>query len=295
MSFYLLPFDHRTTFIKDILGYKTPLSKKQIEEIKKYKNIIWEAFIRCYKKSKNKKDFGILIDEEFGSEIIKKAKKLGVVIAVAVEKSGQDIFDFEYGEKFGEHILKIRPSYSKVLVRYNPQNKKDNILQLKRLKRLNDFCYKNKIKLLFELIVVPIKKRNNAGIKQGPQIAVNAIKEIRKFGIEPDLWKLEAMPKKRDWEKIINAIKQKNKKKVNIIVLGKGGSKRRVEEWLKTASFFPQIIGFAIGRTIFIKPLQKFKNKKISKKEAVEEIKNNFTHFIKLWEKLHTKNLKINE
>ena len=37
-----------------------------------------------------------------------------------VEKSGQDEFDFQYGDDFGEHIEKFDPFASKVLVRYNP-------------------------------------------------------------------------------------------------------------------------------------------------------------------------------
>jgi hypothetical protein len=38
-----------------------------------------------------------------------------------VEKSGQDEFDFEYGEDFGSHIEDFDPTFSKVLVRYNPE------------------------------------------------------------------------------------------------------------------------------------------------------------------------------
>ena len=37
------------------------------------------------------------------------------------EKSGQDEFDFEYGDDFGAHIEKFNPTFCKVLVRYNPE------------------------------------------------------------------------------------------------------------------------------------------------------------------------------
>ena len=39
-----------------------------------------------------------------------------------VEKSGQNEFDFDYGEDFGAHIEKFDPDFSKVLVRYNPED-----------------------------------------------------------------------------------------------------------------------------------------------------------------------------
>jgi len=40
---------------------------------------------------------------------------------VRLKKSGQDEFDFEYGEDFAKHIEAFHPSFCKVLVRYNPE------------------------------------------------------------------------------------------------------------------------------------------------------------------------------
>ena len=44
----------------------------------------------------------------------------GFVTARPAEKSGQDEFDFEYGEDFAQHIDPFNPTFCKVLVRYNP-------------------------------------------------------------------------------------------------------------------------------------------------------------------------------
>ena len=78
---YILPFDHRATFIRDLFGYQEPLSKKQKSEVSEYKKIIFDAFISVYREQKDKKSLGILIDEEFGSKIIKEAKsRLGMVL-----------------------------------------------------------------------------------------------------------------------------------------------------------------------------------------------------------------------
>ena len=178
---YILPFDHRATFVKEIFGYSEPLSKKQHSDVSGFKEIIWEAFLQAYKKSRSKKALGVLVDEEFGSSIFRKAKKLGAITLLAAEKSGQKVFDFEYPD-FGRHILRFRPDYSKVLVRYNPANKKENKIQLKRLKRLNDFCKNKKIGFLFELLVPPAGKTKNYDAKIRPELTAKAIKEIRKFG-----------------------------------------------------------------------------------------------------------------
>lgn len=286
MQLYILPFDHRATFIRDLFGYEEPLSEKQISDVKNYKSIIWEAFVQVYKKQKDRKSLGILIDEQFGLKIIRKAKKLGAVLAVAAEKSGQKVFDFEYGQKFGQRILKINPDYAKVLVRYNPKNKKDNKMQFRKLKKINDFCQKKKIGFLFELLVPATEKIKNYDTKIRPLLTMKAIKEIRNFGIEPDIWKLEAMPKKSDWKNVIEAAKKGSKKDAKIIVLGRAGTKKQVKEWLKTASSFPEIIGFAIGRTIFFSPLQKYREGKISRKQAIGLIAKDFSYFTDYWKKL---------
>jgi len=282
---YILPFDHRASFFRDLFGWQEPLSKMQVTKVKEAKQMIWQAFKIVWSKSKSKGELGILVDEEFGTEILKAAKKLGVVVILTTEKSGQKVFDFEYGAKFGAHILRFKPDYAKVLVRYNPVNKKDNIIQLKHLKRINDFCQKKKIGFLFELLVpaepAQLKKYGKSyDLKARPALSWQAIKEIRAFGVKPNIWKLEAMPAK-DWQKIIRVI-GKNEK---IIILGRAGSKQVVSQWLKTAAKFKEIIGFAVGRTIFYGPLEKWRDKKIDKKQAVSSIADNFQYFIDLWKK----------
>jgi myo-inositol catabolism protein IolC len=85
---------------------------------------------------------GVLVDEQFGGDIPSQAKEKGLKLAMPVEKSGQDEFDFEYGEDFGAHIERFDPNFSKVLVRYNPDGDAEmNREQLGRLKRLADWLH----------------------------------------------------------------------------------------------------------------------------------------------------------
>ena len=285
---YILPFDHRATFIKDLFGYDEPLNKKQLNDVRAYKEIIWEAFVRVFKKRPiDRKSLGILVDEKFGSGILRKAKQLGITRILTTEKSGQRVFDFEYGSKFGHHILKFRPEYAKVLVRYNPANRKDNTIQLMRLKKINDFCAKKKIGFFFELLVpaTDLQKSGDYDLKIRPVLTAKAIGEIRAFGVEPNMWKLEAMPNETSWKKIIKAVKTKNKKKAKIVVLGRAGSKKQVSQWLRTASAFKDIIGFAVGRTIFLLPLKKYHENKITRKQAIDLIVGDFGYFIDCWKR----------
>ena len=76
------------------------------------------------------------------------------MLAMPVEKSGQNEFDFQYGDDFGAHIEQFDPDFSKVLVRYNPDGDAEmNQRQIERLKRLADWLHEHDRKFLFELLV----------------------------------------------------------------------------------------------------------------------------------------------
>ena len=64
----------------------------------------------------------MLVDEQFGVPTVpSEAKRAqGLKLAMPAEQSGQNMFDFQYGDEFGEHIESFDPDFTKVLVRYNP-------------------------------------------------------------------------------------------------------------------------------------------------------------------------------
>ena len=281
---FILPFDHRKSFVKDLLGCEKKPDKEQSKKISDLKQIIYEAFLKTRAGHLDKNNFGILVDWQFGSKIIKDAKKNCITTCVPVEKSGQDLFDFEYGKKFGEYIKKANPDYVKVLVRYNPENIQDNKIQLKKLKDLSVFCKKNNFKLIFELLVPPTETdlkicKNYEGYDANvrPQKTAQAIKEIVKE-VDVAVWKLEGA-KIEQWKGIVSCIKRGSK----IIILGRAGSKTKVKKWLKDAIQFKEIIGFAVGRTIFFESLKSYLSKEISREEAIDIIAKDFNYFIKTW------------
>ncbi len=64
---------------------------------------------------------GVLAGEQFGAAIRCDAITNGITTVCPAEKSGQDEFDFEYGDDFAHHIEAFTPTFCKVLVRYNPE------------------------------------------------------------------------------------------------------------------------------------------------------------------------------
>lgn len=267
----ILPFDHRSTFSKTLLDFDYPPTKAQAKKVKAMKNVVWDAFLLARKHTADKSKLAILVDEEFGGDIIKKARKLKINFAVSTEKSGQEIFDFEHGADFGKYLLKVKPTFAKALVRYNPAQTKVNKEQLVRLKKLSDFCLKNKLGLMLELLV------DGRGSKE--TVMERSMKQMLKAGIKPSIWKLEGLENAADWKKIDLFTK------VDIVVLGRGETKKEVENWITEAAKSGIVDGFAIGRTIFFKPLEEYRDKKINRKEAAEKIAKNYLNFIALWEK----------
>jgi myo-inositol catabolism protein IolC len=288
----ILAFDHRASFLEKMFGIKgRPPTSQEKQQIEDYKKTIFEGFRLATQKKVPKDIAGLLVDEEFGAAVLQEAKKEGFSFAMPCEKSGQDEFDFDYGEDFAKHIEKFDPTFVKVLVRYNPEG--DAVMnkrQMQRLKRLSAYLIGAKRTFLFELIVpatsAQLAKLGGAKEKYDlelrPKLMVESLKEIQNAGVEPAIWKLEGVDKKEDAKAVVKQA-QTGGRKVGVITLGRGESKEKVQEWLTVGAKIPGIIGFAVGRTIFWNPLADFKAGKISRQQAVEQIANNYVEFTELW------------
>ena len=137
-ALFILPFDHRASFQSKLFGWKPPLSEAQTAEVADSKRIIFEGFTAALASGVPREKAGILVDEQFGAAILRDAAAAGITRACAAEKSGQEEFEFEYGEDFARHIEAFDPTCSKVLVRYNPEGDRAlNQRQSARLARLS--------------------------------------------------------------------------------------------------------------------------------------------------------------
>jgi 5-dehydro-2-deoxygluconokinase len=115
--FYIQPFDHRGSFQKKMFGWKGTLSEAQTAEIAAAKRVIYDGFKAAIAGGVPKEKAGILVDEQFGAAILRDAKADGFTTCAPAEKSGQEEFDFQYGEDFARHIEAFGPTFCKVLLR----------------------------------------------------------------------------------------------------------------------------------------------------------------------------------
>ena len=294
---YILPFDHRGSFVIKMFGWHGALTPAQTAEIAAAKQVIYDGFKTAIAEGAPKNKGGILVDEQFGAAILRDAKANSFTTACPAEKSGQDEFDFEYGDDFAKHIEAIQPTFCKVLVRYNPEgNVALNQRQTARLKKLSDYLHsKSKSRFMFELLI-PAEKAQLERIKGDkkaydlelrPKLMVRAINQLQDAGVEPDVWKVEGLDRHEDCEEIVSAAHRDGRDKVGCIVLGRGEDNKKVREWLTTAAGVKGFIGFAVGRTDFWEPLVNFLAKKTSREAAVAEIARRYREFVEIFE--HTR------
>jgi myo-inositol catabolism protein IolC len=291
---YILPFDHRGSFETGMFGWKGALDAEQTAQIAAAKELIYEGFQAALSGGVPIAKAAILVDEQFGAAVLHDAAAKGYTFACPAEKSGQEEFDFEYGEQFAQHIEAIHPTFCKVLVRYNPEGDAElNRTQAARLKRLSDYLLEaNRSLFMFELLV-PAEKAQLAKVNGDakaydrdirPGLMVRAIQELQNAGVEPDVWKIEGLDRREDCEKMVETVKAGGRSTVNCIILGRGADDAQVLEWLTTAAKVPGYIGFAVGRTDFWQPLVDWRAKKISQEAAVDEMARRYREFVDAFE-----------
>jgi myo-inositol catabolism protein IolC len=290
---YILAFDHRGSFQKKMFGIEGTPDDEQTRTISDAKRLIFEGFRKAIAGGAPKDAAGILVDEQFGADVVREAEKEGFVFAMPVEKSGQNEFDFEYGDDFGKHIEDFNPSFSKVLVRYNPEGDKGmNDRQTARLKRLSDWLHENGRKFLFELLVPaePAQLESVGGDDDRydkelrPALMVTVIKELQEAGVEPDIWKIEGIDKREDCQRISEQVRSGGRDNVVCVVLGRGANDAAVDHWLKTGAGVPGYVGFAIGRTIWWDALKGFLDGEVEREDASDRIAKNYRRFIDVYE-----------
>jgi 5-dehydro-2-deoxygluconokinase len=237
---------------------------------------------------------GVLVDEQFGSDVPSRARDAGLRLAMPVEKSGQNEFDFQYGDDFAAHLESYNPDFAKVLVRYNVADDAEmNARQLERLKRLADWLHEHDRKFLFELLV-PATPEQLASVDGSadrydaelrPELMRESIEAIQNYGIEVDIWKIEGVDAQSDADMLARQARSgAGRDGVTCVLLGRGASTEKVEQWLQSAAPVDGFIGFAIGRSIWWDALRGYLDEKLTREQAVTLVADNYLHFVKVYE-----------
>jgi myo-inositol catabolism protein IolC len=294
---YILAFDHRGSFQKKFFGIEGDPDPEQTAMIADAKHLIFEGLQQAVTAGANASLTGVLVDEQFGGAVPEEARAQGLKLAMPAERSGQNMFDFQYGEDFGKHIESFDPDLTKVLVRYNPDgDAAANSEQLTKLKRLSDWLHQHERKFLFELLV-PAEdsqlqavdgdsERYDAELR--PELMRRTIAAIQDAGIEVDIWKIEGVDERSDCEMLVAQARTGGREDVVCVVLGRGADDAKVDHWLTQAAPVDGFVGFAIGRSIWWEPLKAYVDGKIERAAGARKIAENYLRFVAVYERAKT-------
>jgi myo-inositol catabolism protein IolC len=291
---FILAFDHRGSFQKKFFGIEGEPDPEQTAIIADAKHLIFEGVQQAVGAGAVAPVSGVLVDEQFGSTVPTQAREMGLKLAMPAERSGQNTFDFQYGDDFGSHIERFDPDFTKVLVRYNPDGDgASNREQLAKLKRLSDWLKQHERRFLFELLVPAEEAQLKTVAGEAdrydselrPELMRRAIAEIQGSDIEVDVWKIEGVDERSDCEMLVAQARSGGRDGVVCVVLGRGADDAKVDHWLAQAAPVEGFIGFAIGRSIWWDPLKAYVDGKIERALGARKIAENYLRFVAVYER----------
>jgi myo-inositol catabolism protein IolC len=293
---YILAFDHRGSFEHDMFGLRGDPTPSETETIADTKRVIFEGMLDAVGRGAEPGATGVLVDEQFGSNIPQRAVEHGLKLAMPVEKSGQREFEFQYGDDFPAHIEKFKVDFSKVLVRYNPEDPdaQMNRRQRERLKRLSDWLHDHNRLFLFELLVPATEAQLQSVDGDGerydtelrPELMRRAIEALQAGGVEVDIWKIEGIDERDDAAMLAEQTRTgPGREGVKCILLGRHAPDEQLDHWLEVAAPVTGFIGFAIGRSIWWDPLKALIANEIDRATAASRIGDHYLRFVKVYER----------
>jgi myo-inositol catabolism protein IolC len=292
----ILAMDHRNSLLRDLYGIDDVPTSEQIDRISAHKGLIFDGLLRAIEDGVDASRVGVLVDERYGAAVAVRAKEARIDLAMPIERSGEPLFLLEYGT-FGDrewlrHIEEFAPAQVKVLVRDNPQGSFNRMLQFDRLVTVSNALRASGRTFMIELLVpaTPAQLesvgsdafRYDSEVR--PDLTVQLIEEMHVEGIEPNIWKVEGLETEEDARAVVSAARRDGRSPVYCIVLGRDSSRQRLDHWLEVASRVDGFRGFAIGRSIWEKPLADLLAGTASETQLVGRVAESFTHFARVWE-----------
>ncbi len=284
---FILAMDHRDSLAKKVYGIDGDPDQDQVEAIRRGKELVYGGLQQAIQSGSDIRHNAVLVDERYGAEVARQAKAAGVVLAMPIERSGQDWFALEYGtldsEAWLDHLSEFDPAFAKVLVRDNPAFDVE-----RRQKQLHDLgVVSAKLvaagrSLLIELLVPPTQneKGDRYDADRRPELTEELITEYQSAGIEPAIWKIEGLDSRKSAERVVAVTQQGGRGTVRCIVLGRDAPPDQLDHWLETGAPVPGFAGFAIGRSIWQQPLIDHLAGQTSESDAVGRIAANYRHYV---------------
>jgi myo-inositol catabolism protein IolC len=293
----ILAMDHRDSLLRDLYGINDAPTSEQIARISAHKGLIFDGLLQAIESGVDPSRVGVLVDERYGAAVAVRAKDARIDLAMPIERSGEPLFMLEYGT-FGDgewlrHVQEFAPAQVKVLVRDNPQGSFNRMLQFDRLVTVSNALRASGRTFMIELLVpatpAQLESMGSVALRYDREVraglTVQVIEEMQTEGIEPNIWKVEGFETEKDAHAVVSAAQRDGRSTVSCIVLGRNSPRQRLDHWLEVASRVDGFRGFAIGRSIWEKPLADFLGGTASDTDLVQRVAKTFAHFAQVWDR----------
>jgi myo-inositol catabolism protein IolC len=288
---FILAMDHRESFGKTLFHVEgdqpTPA---QIAQMRDAKVLIYSA-LASVRTELPVGRAAVLVDERYGQAVIEQARRDKTILAVPVEASGHDWFTLEWAEHWLDHVTAVQPDYAKVLVRDNPEfDPADRDRQLNLLAEVSAGLDGTGVPLIYELLVPATDEQKRSVGNDGdrydrdirPELTIRVIADNQAAGIHPALWKLEGFDT-RDAARHVAAQARSGDRPADIILLGRDAPVERLDHWIDVAAGVDDVVGFAIGRSIWEAVVRQHVSATIDRDQAKACIAENYLHFVHRW------------
>ncbi len=285
---FILAMDQRGSFARDLLGVDGEPTEAERTKMRDAKMLIYEGARQAAAAGLMTGHPGVLVDEELGAEVARRAKADGFVLAMPIEKSGTELFELEYGDRYPEHVEAFDPDFFKVLVRYNPADvPAARAVQIERLAGVSTWAAATGRRWLFELLVPPTREQLAQSEDQfhfdrdvRPQLTAQTIASFREGGVHPTVWKLEGYETTVGAQEVLGAVAAGDASPAECIVLGRNALMEQVEHWIDVGAPLPGFAGFAVGRSIWEAALQDLIAGRIERQRAITVIVDRYRRLI---------------
>ncbi len=289
---FILAMDQRDSIEQKLYELKNAPTPVESASIAANKLLVFRGLLDAVAELPEGARAGFLVDEQYGaSPAVLAAADDAVSLAMPLEASGQQWFDFAYGDDWQTHATFFGPDHAKVLVRDNPGlDEQDRAGQAERLATVSKWAAEGGHDLILELLVAATNDdlakvhgdTDRYDRELRPDLTVQIIEYLQDRGVEPAIWKIEGLATREAAERI-SAATRRGGRQASCIVLGRHAPQEQLDEWLRIAAPVEGFLGFAIGRSIWWDVLEDRLAGSIDEAEARKRIAANYTGFVRTY------------
>ncbi|GLY61575.1 5-dehydro-2-deoxygluconokinase [Pectobacterium carotovorum subsp. carotovorum] len=267
----VIAFDHRSQLEDMALNCGTEISR-----IPALKKLILRASYDAAQQAGLEGKAGLLCDGTFGQDALNDITGKGWWIGRPIELPGSRPLMMERGNIGSQLVSWPLEHVVKCLVFFHPEDA-HTLRREQEMKVMEVYqaCRQSGHELLLEVILP-------AGMPHSDALYLRAIQRFYNLGVRPDWWKLPPLSSE-GWAQLTPLLAQRDPYCRGVVILGLDAPLETLQQGFSAAVGFPIVKGFAVGRTLFAQPAQKWLRNEIDDAELIEQVKHNYLQLIAVW------------